>query len=107
MLGHLSIDAVDAELDGFPVDFNGMANGTVCLVTDTDQRFDIPLDGNGTARRFIRLVGAGNYELRFLNCEGQRYGPALTSLIEVVPDGMPTLGAFIDLGERRVLVDME
>lgn len=107
LLSHLSVDALDAELDGFPVDFNGMANGTVCLVTNTDQRFDIPLDGNGTARRFIRLVGAWDYELRFLNCDGQRYGPAYTSLIEVVPEGMPGFGPFSTLEERRVLVDME
>lgn len=107
LLYSVSIDAVDAELDGVPVDFTGPSLGTICLVTDTDQRFDIALDSSGVARRFIRFVGAGDYELRFMNCEGTRYGPAFTTTVEVQSGEGPGFGIYEVEGERRVLVDTQ
>lgn len=108
LLSHVSIPAFDAAVDGLPVDFNGPAGGTVCLVTDTDQRFDIPLAADGTARRFVRFVGDGDFDLRFLTCDGDRFGPAHHSVVSVVPEGMPGFGGFsLEPDARRVLVDTE
>ncbi|MFZ1382238.1 MAG: sigma-70 family RNA polymerase sigma factor [Scrofimicrobium sp.] len=108
LLGYTALNSSDAAQLGIPVDFNGPAGASMCLVTDTNQRFEIPIDGNGTARRFLRFIGEGTYDLRFMQCDGNRYGPAHHTTVEVLGDGTPGREGFDLEGEpRTVFVDKE
>lgn len=104
---HSTLEQVAAELDGLPVDFNGPSNATLCLVTDTEQRFDIPLDDGGIARRFLRFVGAGDYHLTFMICAGERLGPEFAAEVTVVADGIVGFGGFMLTDDRTVLLGTE
>lgn len=107
LLQETSYSQEHASVLGAPVDFDGPANGTVCLVTDTDQVFDIGLNADGRAFRVIRFDGTGKFELRFMNCAGDRYGPAYTAIVDVHPDDDVGFGGFGLEVERWVYVDLE
>lgn len=108
LLDYTALDASTAGERGIPVDFNGPANATMCMVTDTDQQFEVPVNGNGVARRFLRFAGEGTYDLRFMWCDGNRYGPIHRTTVEIMNEGVPGREGF-DLGSesREVFVDEE
>lgn len=81
-----TMNQIDAELDGIVITITAPGQQTACLSVSTGQRATIPLNADGIAKRRIRFVGIGTFELSVTICDGERHGPPTLGRITVYTD---------------------
>lgn len=74
----------EASTTGVVMELHGPAGGFVCLDSWTGQSAIIPLDGQGTALRRVRLLTGGFYVLNFRACDGEILGANTEAFAEAV-----------------------
>lgn len=79
----ITMNSIEAELDGIIITATAPGRQTVCLSASTGQQVTIPLELDGSVTRRISFVGTGTFDLELSVCEGDRYGAPVLSQILV------------------------